>query len=62
VQKTDAKQADDILATDVASLPIDPLPDILLWSSKVVGPVSDNAVLGGFWNIAAWGCSGGSCT
>ena len=61
-QATAAKQADDLLADDVASIPIDPLPDILLWSSKVVGPVSDNAILGMFWNINEWGCTGGSCT
>ncbi len=57
-----AKKADDILAQDVASLPIDPLPDILLWSKKVVGPVADNAILGMFWNINEWGCTGGTCS
>jgi len=61
-QKDAAKKADDILAADVASLPLDPLPDILLWSKKVVGPVTDNAILGMFFNINQWGCTGGSCT
>ena len=49
------KKADKILADNVASLPIDPLPNILLWSNKVVGPVSDNGILGPFWNLAEWG-------
>jgi len=61
-QKTSGKQADQTLAADMASLPLDPLPDILLWSKKVVGPVSDNAILGMFWNVNEWGCTGGSCT
>ena len=25
-------------------LPLDPLPDILLWNNKVVGPIADNAI------------------
>jgi peptide/nickel transport system substrate-binding protein len=50
-----AKQADDILATNVASLPIDPLPDILLWSKRVVGPIQDNSIEGMFWNLEQWG-------
>ena len=37
------------------TLPLDPLPNILLWSKGVVGPVSDNAVMGPFWNIEEWG-------
>jgi len=61
-QKAASKKADDILASDMASLPLDPLPDILLWSKKVVGPVTDNAILGMFWNINEWGCANGSCT
>jgi peptide/nickel transport system substrate-binding protein len=61
-QMAAAKSGDDILAADMASLPIDPLPDILLWSKNVVGPVSDNAIMGMFWNIDQWGCTGGSCS
>jgi len=57
-----AKKADDILAADQASLPIDPLPDILIWSKKVVGPIQDHAVLGPFFNLNEWGCQGSSCT
>jgi len=61
-QESAGKKGDQILAADMASLPLDPLPDILLWSKKVVGPISDNAILGMFWNVNEWGCTGGSCT
>ena len=50
-----SKAADKILAENVVSIPLDPLPNILLWSKKVVGPVSDNPVLGPWWNLASIG-------
>jgi peptide/nickel transport system substrate-binding protein len=50
-----AKQADGILADNVASLPIDPLPDVLIWNKKVVGPIQDNSIEGMFWNLDQWG-------
>lgn len=53
-RKADAKKADDILATNQVSLPLDPLPDIVIWNKKVVGPIGDNAIMGPFWNIAEW--------
>ena len=43
------------LADVVASLPLDPLPNILLGSKKVVGPVEDNPVMGPFSNMNEWG-------
>ena len=49
------KKADDILADDKVALPLDPLPDILIWSKKVVGPIGDNPIEGMFWNIDQWG-------
>ncbi len=49
-----AKQADDIIADNVASLPLDPLPDILIWSKKITGPVQDNSIEGMFWNLDQW--------
>jgi peptide/nickel transport system substrate-binding protein len=52
---TAGKQADDILATNVVSLPLDPLPDILIWNKKVLGPVQDNPVESMFWNLDQWG-------
>ena len=50
-----AKKADKILAEDQVSLPLDPLPNILLWSKKIVGPVHDDPILGMFGNINQWG-------
>ncbi len=50
-----AKQADVVIADNVASLPLDPLPDILLWNKKVVGPIQDNSIEGMFWNLDQWG-------
>lgn len=49
------KAASKISADNVISLPIDPLPSILLWNDNVVGDVADNALLGPFWNINTWG-------
>jgi peptide/nickel transport system substrate-binding protein len=57
-RKDDAKKADDILATNQVTLPLDPLPDILIWSNSVVGPIGDNSIMGPFWNIAEWGVTG----
>lgn len=51
----EGKQAQQISADNLVSLPIDPLPNIALWSNKVVGPVGDNGILGPFWNINEWG-------
>jgi peptide/nickel transport system substrate-binding protein len=51
------KQADKIEAENAVTLPLDPLPNILLWSKSVVGPIQDNAVFGPFWNLEQWGTS-----
>lgn len=55
------KDADKLMAENQVTLPLDPLPDILIWSKKVVGPVSDNSILGMFWNINEWGCVNANC-
>jgi peptide/nickel transport system substrate-binding protein len=52
---TNEKQADKILAAANVALPLDPLPNILLWNTKVVGPLGDNPAMGPFWNLAQWG-------
>ncbi len=49
------KSADKLMAENVVSLPVDPLPNIMLWSNKVVGPLAPNGVLGPFWNLNQWG-------
>ncbi|HTD49360.1 MAG TPA: hypothetical protein VK771_02090, partial [Acidimicrobiia bacterium] len=54
-RKAAAAKADDILAADNVALPLDPLPDILIWNNNVVGPISDNPIEGMFWNIDQWG-------
>jgi peptide/nickel transport system substrate-binding protein len=50
---TIGKSIDKLIAADATSLPLDPLPNILLWSKKVTGP-ADNAVLGPFANANTW--------
>jgi peptide/nickel transport system substrate-binding protein len=49
------KQADDVMAANVVSLPLDPLPDILIWNKKVLGPIQDNPAESMFWNLDQWG-------
>jgi peptide/nickel transport system substrate-binding protein len=48
------KEAERIIAENVASIPLDPLPNILLWSDQIVGPVADNPILGPFNNMNEW--------
>ncbi|MGQ0825825.1 MAG: ABC transporter substrate-binding protein [Actinomycetota bacterium] len=45
------READAIQAEQVVSLPLDPLPNILIWADNVKGPVMDNPILGPFWNL-----------
>ena len=42
--QADAKKADQLMAADQATLPLDPLPDILIWKKNVIGPVTDEIV------------------
>jgi len=49
------KQADKLLAEVNTSLPIDPLPNILIWNNTVAGDVSDNPILGPFHNLSEIG-------
>ncbi len=53
-----AHEADAIIADNVPSLPLDTVPNVLLWSEKVGGPLEINPVEGPFWNLAAWGLAG----
>jgi peptide/nickel transport system substrate-binding protein len=43
------------LAAAAVSIPLDPLPNILLWADTVVGPVEDNPVMGPFNRMNEWG-------
>jgi peptide/nickel transport system substrate-binding protein len=54
-QKEAGAEADRVLAEDMATLPLDPLPNILIWADKVVGPIGDNPVLGPFVDSSKWG-------
>jgi peptide/nickel transport system substrate-binding protein len=49
------KLGDEALAAGAYFMPLDPLPTILLTSTKVVGSVSDNPVMGPFWMLHTWG-------
>ena len=42
-------------AENMISLPLDPLPNILLWSDDIVGNVADNPILGPFVDMNNWG-------
>jgi ABC-type transport system substrate-binding protein len=49
------RQGNKIVADKVYFLPLDPQPDILLTSKKIVGTVQDNPVMGPFWTMWGWG-------
>jgi len=49
-----AKAADVVMAENQVSLPLDSLPNIALWSRRIVGPVGDNPILAMFWNMNEW--------
>lgn len=57
-REASGKKADAIMAENVISLPLDPLPNILLWSDKVKGPVADNPIFGPFVDMNKWGLAG----
>lgn len=54
-RSTADKQAMKILADNNVALPIDPLPNILLWSKRIVGQVTDHPIFSMFWNMNTWG-------
>ena len=51
-------EADALIAEYVPSLPLDTVPNVLLWSDKVGGPLQINPMEGPFWNLAEWGLAG----
>jgi peptide/nickel transport system substrate-binding protein len=52
------KAADRVLADAQVSLPLDPLPNIALWSDRIQGQISDNPLLAMFWNLNTWSLAG----
>jgi peptide/nickel transport system substrate-binding protein len=51
-------QADQLMAQNQVSLPIDPLPNIAIWSNKIQGDLSDNPISAMFWNMNTWQLQG----
>lgn len=49
------KKGDDALAASASIFPLDPLPNILLTSTRIVGSVGDNPIQGPFWTMWDWG-------
>lgn len=53
-----SRSGEAAMAKDAVVLPLDPLPNVFLWSDKLVGPVSTNGVDGPLWNLESWGLKG----
>jgi len=53
-----AAEADDLMAENMVSIPVDPLPNIFIFSDRIVGPAGDSPILGPFWNMNLWGVEG----
>ncbi len=49
-----SKAADRILAAQQVTLPLDPLPNLAIWSTRIHGVQGDNPVYGMFWNLSQW--------
>jgi peptide/nickel transport system substrate-binding protein len=49
-----SKTADRILAAQQVTLPLDPLPNIAIWSKRISGVQGDNPVYAMFWNLSRW--------
>lgn len=49
------QEADGIEAEHAIAIPLDPLPNMLVWNEKVVGPVGDNPIYGPFVDAQLWG-------
>ncbi|MEV5082915.1 peptide ABC transporter substrate-binding protein [Streptomyces sp. NPDC056159] len=50
-----SRQADKIIADQVPAIPLGTVPNILLWSDRVGGPLDNNGSEGPWWNLAEWG-------
>jgi peptide/nickel transport system substrate-binding protein len=53
-----SREADQLMAENQVSLPLDPLPNIALWSNRIGGPVADNPITSMFWNMHLWTLAG----
>jgi peptide/nickel transport system substrate-binding protein len=50
-------EADALLAESATSIPLDPLPNILIISEQVVGEIVNHPIYGPFFNMEGWGLS-----
>lgn len=49
------KQGEEASADQVPAVPIDALPNVVIWNgNKVGGPIGDNPTYGAFWNLNEW--------
>ncbi len=55
---TASKQADVTMGSQMVSLPVDPLPNISLWSKQLSGVKGDNPIFSLFWNLPEWSLNG----
>jgi len=46
--------ADRLMAAQQVTLPLDPLPNLAIWSTQISGVDGDNPVYGMFWNLSQW--------
>ncbi|MDF2989869.1 MAG: hypothetical protein K0S37_383 [Microbacterium sp.] len=50
--------ADELLADAAVSLPVTAVPNILMWSTSLTGPISNNPGEGPWWNLEEWALAG----
>ena len=50
-----SQEADELIAEAVPAVPMVAVPNVLLWSEKLGGPIAINPSEGPFWNLEAWG-------
>ena len=53
-----SKQADLLIGLSATSIPLDPLPNTVIYRNSVRGPIADNATMGPFWNMNLWTLKG----
>ncbi|WP_113701655.1 peptide ABC transporter substrate-binding protein [Nonomuraea lactucae] len=55
VRKEASVKADELIAGAVPSIPLGAVPNVLLWSQRLGGPLSINPAEGPWWNLEEWG-------
>lgn len=50
-----SREADRLISEAVPAIPLVAVPNVLLWSEDLGGPISINPSEGPFWNLAEWG-------